>query len=905
MNYKTLPAAARTGLPLLLMVILGLPHSASLQYDHTYYVTPNVSLCTSINNTCYELKTYFNNASYYFQSGTEFIFLPGVHLLNLGSILSVQDIVNIRLVGSDNFTQRSVAVDVEEYGFDPYAYDNNITYLQSSTIILCTNPSALSFSNVTNLTLANFTILNSGQYLTNASISLTTLYNLLIDGLSVQNSSGYGLYGMNVLGQSQIMRSSFVGNNQFVKNNLQVGPIRNCFNETGSLYIFPVLSAYKGGNVEFLYSSVSLPYYSIIELKIYLVILALGINNDSNAGAGLSFISDESLHNNLNISIDGLVTYRNHADDGANLYINIYSPVSNITLTKIFSAYATSVATGALYSIASSNAWFTVKNATFECNFSEQELGSSLAIIYLSAVFCIAEHIFTQDQSMNSLYIFNFNSNKQIGLISIANSSFQNCKVLFVGLKTIQFDAYNQFVRSEITLQNSNIYLRQNNTFIQSSITIQSSMLVLLGSNIFSSNRDIIKGGAIFLQSSYLIFSANSNSMFINNTATYGGAIYVNSQSNLNFQSPTKLSFINNTALFTGGAIYVETRASIICFYFLLHCTDIDGVHLYFEGNYAGDAGSVLYGGNIDTCQITYTYSNPNCKYNSTYVFDSITEIGYHNPSTSLISSDSPCIYPCESFTNPLCLTGQSVSLYPGQMPTMTFITVGQRNTIVPTVILVYSNSGNRVINVFRTLKQCSSYQVSYVFENGTMKLVSEGGLNYYSLDISILPCPVLFTNGNLTSSCICDPLLQRYNLACNISDVTVLNTGNIWIGLTSQGAAAFQDPCPFDYCTRNKTIYVLDLDSQCSYNHSGVLCGDCQGNLSMTFGTSRCSSCSNYYLLLIIVYIVMGVLLVVVLFISKFTVANGALNGIVLYANLIRINDTIFFQNRSGYSSF
>ena len=48
-----------------------------------------------------------------------------------------------------------------------------------------------------------------------------------------------------------------------------------------------------------------------------------------------------------------------------------------------------------------------------------------------------------------------------------------------------------------------------------------------------------------------------------------------------------------------------------------------------------------------------------------------------------------------------------------------------------------------------------------------------------------------------------------------------------------------------------------------------------------------------------------MGVLLVVVLFISKFTVANGALNGIVLYANLIRINDTIIYHNRSGYSSF
>ena len=361
------------------------------------------------------------------------------------------------------------------------------------------------------------------------------------------------------------------------------------------------------------------------------------------------------------------------------------------------------------------------------------------------------------------------------------------------------------------------------------------------------------------------------------------------------------MSFINNTALLTGGAIYVETSSSSMCFY-SLDCTDIDGVHLYFEGNYAGDAGSVLYGGNIDTCVID---SNPNCFYNSTYVFDSIAEIGYHNPSTSLISSDSPCIYSCDASNNLVCLTGQSVSLYPGQIPKVTFITVGQRNSIVPTVILVYSNTGNRVKNVFKTFKLCSSYEVPYEYKNGTIILITESALNFYSLDISILPCPALFSNDNLSSSCVCDPVLQKYNLLCNISDVTVLNTGNIWIGLTSQSAAAFQDPCPFDYCTRNKTINVLDLDSQCSYNRSGVLCGGCQGNLSMTFGTSRCASCSNYYLLQIIVFIAMGVLLVVVLFISKFTVSNGALNGIVLYANLIRTNDTIFFHNRSGYSSF
>ena len=701
-----------------------------------------------------------------------------------------------------------------------------------------------------------------------------------------------------------------MGNNQFVKNVVKHVPIRNCMNETGHLY----LSEYKGGNVEFLYSDINYTS-SNCQLDISLVLFALGINGDL-FGAGLSLSSDESMYN-LSINIDGLVVYRNYGY-GANFYFDISSPISNITLTNIFSAYATSVGTGASYitNISTIVSWFMVTNATFECNLSQEGDGSSLYIAHQSGYgyATLDNCIFTLDHSYSSLYIYNSNN------IYISDSSFHSCNVradssmyemndcVFqntVGnyfLSIVQFYGYNQFVHSKILLQYSYVLLSQNNTFIQSSMNVQISTLLLQGSNMFSSNLAITSGGAIFLQSSYLYFISNSISIFINNTATYGGAIYVDSDSYLYFTVPSNVSFLNNTALFTGGAIYVETPDSTTCFYYLLDCTDIEDINLYFEGNYAGDAGSVLYGGNIDTCQML---EESNCSYNSTYIIDSITNIGYHNPSTSLISSDSPCIYPCDSFTNRVCLTGQHVTLYPGQIPRVTFVTVGQRNGIVPTVILVYSNLSNRVINVFKTFKQCSSYEIPYVYENGTMKLTTESALNFYSLDISILPCPALFTNDNVSSSCICDPLLQRYSFICNISDVTVLNTGNIWIGLTSQGAAAFQDPCPFDYCTGNKTINVLDLDSQCSYNRSGVLCGQCQGNLSMTFGTSRCASCSNYYLLLIIVFIVMGVLLVVVLFISKITVSNGALNGIVLYANLIRINDTIFFQNRSGYSFY
>ena len=923
MDYKTFHLLG-TNLALLLAAILCMPRSAASQYKNTFYVTPNVSTCTKVNYTCLDFKTYFNNASYYFQSGTEFIFLPGVHLFDLGSFLSVQDIVNMRLVGSDNFTQRSVAEDVEEYGFDPYAYDKNISYHQSSTIILCTNPSGLLFSNVLNLTLSNLTIINCGQNIAAFNIStgiyLSDVYDLLVDGLSVRNSSGYGLFGVNVLGQSQIMRSSFVGSNQYVKNNLQQVPIKNCMNEVGRLYV-PDNSGF-GGNIIFQYSN-EVPTTSLkCQINIFYVLVALGIN-DGPYGAGLTLISNED-NKNLTVYIDNIVTYRNNGYNGTNFYISSSSNAS-VMLTNIFSAYATSVSSGGLYEYIKPvyQSLFTVKNSIFECNFSEQSTGSSLYIYILDAFhYALVENCtFRQDQTKYSLSVKG-NNNENVNKGELTSSSVYGSSISIDGVEweinncvlqnstgfytesVIHVNQHHSFLQSKMIISLSSVLFHGNNTFIISKIIAYYSDVYLEGNNTFSNSVLPSSGGIISLfERSTITFTANSNTIFSNNTATYGGAIYIDKDSSLYIGSHTTVSFINNTAVFTGGAIYVEASTNTTCFY-SLNCTEIEGIHLYFDSNYAGDAGSVLYGGNIDTCQI-----QPSCLNDSTYVFNKITQLGYHNPSTSVISSDSPCLYICDESSNRVCLTDQNVTVYPGQIFTLSLIAVGQRNTIVPTVILVYSIAGNGVIGIVKTLKQCSSYVIPYELNNGTLKLTTESAMNSgqflmnsYSLDIIILPCPVLFTN---SSSCICDPLLQRYNLVCNISDLTVLNTGNIWIGLTSQNSTAYQKSCPFDYCTGNKTINVLDLDSQCSYNRSGVLCGGCQRNLSMTFGTSRCASCSNYYLFLIFVFIAMGLFLVLVVFISKFTVTNGVFNGIVLYANLIRINDNIFFQHRSGYSSF
>ena len=59
---------------------------------------------------------------------------------------------------------------------------------------------------------------------------------------------------------------------------------------------------------------------------------------------------------------------------------------------------------------------------------------------------------------------------------------------------------------------------------------------------------------------------------------------------------------------------------------------------------------------------------------------------------------------------------------------------------------------------------------------------------------------------------------------------------------------------CPFEYCLPYSSHHKLsDPDSQCQFNRSGVLCGQCKQGLSSVFGSSEYKHCSNIYILLVI----------------------------------------------------
>ena len=153
----------------------------------------------------------------------------------------------------------------------------------------------------------------------------------------------------------------------------------------------------------------------------------------------------------------------------------------------------------------------------------------------------------------------------------------------------------------------------------------------------------------------------------------------------------------------------------------------------------------------------------------------------------------------------------------------------------------------------------------------------------------------------NLSLSCTCDPMLYNYVQNCNISGQTLSKVGSAWIGNDPQDNLSVIDPCPSDYCCSTTNIHVFHFDSQCNYNRVGVGCGQCAGNLSMTFGTSQCKPCTNVHLLLIVPFAFMGMALIVFLMVFNLTVSSGTINGIFLYAFVIRTFQNVFFPTSYG----
>ena len=213
------------------------------------------------------------------------------------------------------------------------------------------------------------------------------------------------------------------------------------------------------------------------------------------------------------------------------------------------------------------------------------------------------------------------------------------------------------------------------------------------------------------------------------------------------------------------------------------------------------------------------------------------------------------------------------------------FFQGNQTDIIEESVMSIHSDACNN-----KKVVPCTAILTTAIFINITVRNCSLG----FQLNIS-------------SGMCGCDENSRQLKLTCEIQNYTgvIIRGGTVWVGVDTDVNETdlyyWHQYCPSDYCNRSAIpVHLTSPDSQCSSNRAGMLCGRCKGNYSLQLGGDRCIQChDNSSVALLIVFAILGILLVAMITLFDFTVANGTINGLIFYANVVWINNAILFPQQ------
>lgn len=241
---------------------------------------------------------------------------------------------------------------------------------------------------------------------------------------------------------------------------------------------------------------------------------------------------------------------------------------------------------------------------------------------------------------------------------------------------------------------------------------------------------------------------------------------------------------------------------------------------------------------------------------------------------------------------------------HPGETIGILVMIVGNNGTVPGAVMATFDTNGTSM--PFGTIQQQLSngcvnvkYKLNEMVTAMTLQAENSTQMSsYIHVSINTLPCPVGFQLRGNPPVCGCASILSNHGIGvCNVSDQTISRPGSMWVG-TENGSVVLSPNCSPDYCKQgDMDLQLSSPDVQCSFNRSGVLCGACQPDLSITLGSSECHKCSSLYAALVVAMALMGLVLVVAITLfPPFTVSVGAFNGLLFYVNIIQLDSTIFF---------
>ena len=466
--------------------------------------------------------------------------------------------------------------------------------------------------------------------------------------------------------------------------------------------------------------------------------------------------------------------------------------------------------------------------------------------------------------------------------------------------------------------------------------SISSTMVIILNrdNSYMKFDRNIARfGGGICFEDSSKVYISTILGIsfsfkpiqFSENSAHFGGAIYVTDNT--------------TTSTCLGGKVYFATAASHSeCFIQILSIklNPDNYPHLgdYFSFiNNNASLGAILYGGMLDRCIIKLNSIGTNIiPYSS--IPNSIEAI------VNDTTSDPMRVCLCESNADLIMCDNSSeaidVAVIKGDNLTLKVAAIDQVNrkvtaTIHSSLASRRGHFGDRQQAQY-IRAECTSLNFSIITpvkDNDLLSVYAEGPCN--NLGISSLKfrvkfksciskCPIGFEPIlNVKDRCVCGchNLLKMIlpfvkNSDCDSETLKVTRNKEFWIStlsysLNGTNITSFLSykQCPSDYCHSSTSPVYIDFsnkdgpDVQCAFNHTGVLCGGCTLNHSLSLGSSHCIECpplwSTICIIIVVASVIAGILIVILMLFLNLTVATGTLNATIFYANVLAANKQLF----------
>ena len=709
------------------------------------------------NHLCHNLLEYVSHPQYYFTSNTTIHFLPGLHLLEQN--ITVSGVKNLELVGSS---------------FNAYKGPNAIIHCNGTQV-------GLIFQNITKLKIQNMMIVNCGRSLPSniwipytlkkitvfAALFVANVYTLTIVGVFVEASTGYGLLGLNVFGNSVVLNSKF-----YCNNNLNVSI--DCYNQLQSKTTGGNTSRI-GGNAYFAFKKKTGAYVES-DLQITGSNFSHGRSESEGGGLGILIMVSSRL-GGITVNVSNCTFENNVAHSGANGFICIkptacyFCRVDHIrviiTNCNFISGHGRHVGGGlCIKSNNSPSLHVDIRHSNFSKNYAGSKGGgiafelmntNSFYIQILDATFSrniasVGGGIFLLIKSnvqapffSSHLYLPIAHSKTQSCSVFLTNCSFRECRASTGAAvridncyleEVLNFIGYCKPSGLQTLTVFRNVVFSNNRAQHQRTLTFSvevilfAAVLHLFNVNQITLNNIQFKNnlcGSIYALSSKI--ACRGHLEFHNNKAYRGGAFNLDctSDPSLIYLYPESKLYMSNNSAEYGGAIAAREDCGAsdmhMCFFQPTWSGSLPGWKLpkvILENNTATMKGNSIYVRNVYICVQQFTMLHPSTFW-SIFTIHGVNQIAEHAYQVCVCLDSYAGSLP-KWMKGDTCPISNAVTVYRGKSFNATVAGVSQYNYPIPTVLQtsIESGSGSARLGIRQ-----HAQQLSYSCTNVTYSITS------------------------------------------------------------------------------------------------------------------------------------------------------------------------------------